>query len=89
MPKDEFDQEDPFELVGMVLPGPQDDTTFELMGRCFVEEFVRMGWDATQMFLLFQDPFYRGPHLVYQTKGERFVRDLIAQVQREWGGDGA
>ncbi|HXH14070.1 MAG TPA: hypothetical protein VNP04_30430 [Alphaproteobacteria bacterium] len=89
MPKDDFDQEDPFELVGMLLPGPQDDTAFELMGRCFVEEFVRMGWDATQIFLLFQDPFYRGPHLVYQAKGERFVHDLIAHVRREWSGDDA
>ena len=87
MPKDDFDQEDPFELVGMVLPGPQDDASFELMGRCFVEEFVRMGWDATQIFLLFQYPFYRGPHQVYQTKGPGFVRRLIAQVQREWSGE--
>ena len=33
MPKDDFDQEDPFELVGMVLPGPQDDASFELARR--------------------------------------------------------
>lgn len=89
MPKGDFDQEDPFELVGMLLPSPHDDATFELMGRCFVEEFVRMGWDAMQILPLFQDPFYCGPHLVYQTKGERFVRELIIQVQREWGGDDA
>jgi hypothetical protein len=87
MPKDDFDQEDPFELVGMVLPGQQDDGSFEVMGHCFIEEFVRLGWDEAQIFLLFQDPFYRGPHAVLQRKGEDFVRQLIAQVQREWRGE--
>lgn len=87
MPKDEFDQEDPFALVGMVLAGEQDAESFALMGRCFIEEFVRMGWDDTQILLLFQDPFYRGPHTVFQAKGAAFVHQLIAQVQREWSGE--
>jgi hypothetical protein len=87
MPKNEFEQEDPFALVGMVLPGEQDTAAFELMGRCFIEEFVRMGWSDPHMLLLFQDPFYRGPHAVYQAKGDAFVRQLIMQVRREWSGE--
>ncbi|MBI3325816.1 MAG: hypothetical protein HYZ81_03825 [Nitrospinae bacterium] len=84
MPKDEFMQDDPFELVGMVLPGEQDAEAVALMGRCFIEEFVRMGWDATRILALFRDPFYRGPHAVYRARGEGFVRQLIGQVQQEW-----
>jgi len=84
MPKDVFEQDDPFALVGMQLPGEQDAESLELMGRCFVEEFVRMGWDAVQILLLFQDPFYRGPHAVYTAKGAGFVQQLISQVELEW-----
>ncbi|MBI3327789.1 MAG: hypothetical protein HYZ81_13945 [Nitrospinae bacterium] len=84
MPKDTFAQDDPFELVGMVLPGEQDAEAVALMGRGFIEEFVQMGWDATQTLLLFRDPFYRGPHAVYRARGEGFVRQLLSQVQEEW-----
>jgi hypothetical protein len=87
MPKDEFDQEDPFALVGMVLAGEQDAESFALMGRCFIEEFVRMGWDDVQILPLFRDPFYRGPHALYRAKGDAFVRQLIMQVRREWSGE--
>ena len=89
MPKDAFDQEDPFALVEMLLPGPQNDGSFEVMGRCFIEEFVHMGWSDDQIFLLFQDPFYRGPHAVYQRKGAAFVQRLITQVRCEWEGEEA
>ena len=89
MPKDDFAQEDPFALVGMVLPGEQDAASLELMGRCFIEEFVRMGWDDAQILPLFRDPFYRGPHAVCQATGEEFIQHLLAQVRREWNGEDA
>ncbi|MBI3326894.1 MAG: hypothetical protein HYZ81_09350 [Nitrospinae bacterium] len=87
MPKDDFEQDDPFELVGMMFPGEQDAETVDLMGRCFIEEFMRMGWSDTQILLVFQDPFYRGPHAVFHARGEGFVRQLLAQVRREWSGE--
>jgi len=87
MPKDAFEQEDPFALVGMVLPGEPDAETLALMGRCFIEELVRMGWSEAQILALFRDPFYRGPHAVYRTRGEACVRQLIAQVYAEWHGE--
>jgi hypothetical protein len=89
MSKEAFDQEDPFELVGMLLPGPLNDGSCEVMGRCFIEEFVHMGWSDEQIFLLFQDPFYRGPHAVYQRKGVAFVQRLITQVRYEWESEDA
>jgi hypothetical protein len=86
MPKDDFDHDDPFQLVGMWLPATPNDGALELMGRGFIEEFVRLGWGGAQILRLFQNPFYRGPHAVYRVKGEPFVRQLIAQVQQTWGG---
>ena len=78
----EFDPEDPFALVGVVLPPPSDDDLAE-MGRCFVEEFARMGWSPELMLRVFRSPFYRGPHAVYHRRGEEFVRGLIRQVGRQ------
>jgi hypothetical protein len=83
MPKDDFDQDDPFELVGMVMPEAGADTLTE-MGRCFIEEYIRMGWDDESVLALFQSPFYQGPHLVYEKKGEEFIRRLISEVTQDW-----
>jgi hypothetical protein len=84
MPKDELEQDDPFALAAMSLPGEQDAASVDLMGRCFIEEFVRLGWEDAQILLLFRDPFYRGPHAVYQAKGAGFIHQLMAQVRQEW-----
>ncbi|MGH9603300.1 MAG: hypothetical protein ACRD24_13030 [Terriglobales bacterium] len=76
MPYDEFDAEDPLELVGCEVP--LDDEQLSEMAECFVEEFARMGLGPDQILALFASPFYRGPHSVYQGRGEAYVRDLIA-----------
>ena len=83
MPKDEFDGDDPFEIVGMVMP-QAGEQTLEDMARCFIEEFVRMGWKEESLLGLFRDPFYQGPHSVFRAKGEDYVRQLISQVIEEW-----
>lgn len=60
-------------LVAAVLPAPTDEDLAE-MGRCYVEEFARMGWSEDAVMRVFCNPFYRGPHAVYRRKGEQFVR---------------
>lgn len=52
------------------------------MARCFVEEFVLMGWDDPTILALFRNPFYRGPHLAYQQLGEACVQGLLDDVRR-------
>jgi hypothetical protein len=83
MPKDEFDLEDPMELQGMALLTSED--TSEAMTECFVEEFMRMGYDAKRIFALFRNPFYIGMNMVLQNRGEAYVRGVIEEVFARWG----
>src|SRR5262245_28722114 len=83
MPKDEFDFEDPFELNGMALMTSEDTTND--MAECFIEEFMRMGYNAKQILALFRDPHYLGPNMALQKRGEQFVRELIIEVFSRWG----
>ena len=83
MPKDECDPEDPMELTGAVLATEED--TLTPMAECFIEELMRTGHNARQIYALFADPQYVGPHLVFQARGETFVRRLIAKTMIQWG----
>ena len=83
MPKDEFDFADPFELNGMAIL-THEDTTAE-MAECFIEEFMRMGYNHEQLLALFRNPHYLGPNMVYEQRGEPFIRELISEVFARWG----
>jgi hypothetical protein len=83
MPKDEFDFEDPLELNGVSFCTEEDTT--DAMCKCFVEEFMRMGYDAKQILALFRNPNYLGMSMVLEKRGEPFVHDVIAQVFARWG----
>ena len=79
MPKDRFEQDDPLELVGVALPAEGPDTTIE-MGRCFMEEFLRMGWSQARILKTFSNPFFRGPFLVHRCLGDEGVKGLLAET---------
>src|SRR5215510_2078875 len=83
MPKDEFDFEDPLELNGVALLSDED--TMQPMAECFVEEFIRLGYNHKQILALFRNPHYLGMNMVIQNKGEDFVRDVIAETFARWG----
>jgi hypothetical protein len=83
MPKDEFDWDDPWELNGVSLTCEADTTG--AMADCFIEEFLRLGYNAKQILALFRNPHYAGMHLVVQHRGEAFVRERIAEVFARWG----
>jgi hypothetical protein len=55
MPKDEFDPEDPLELRGVSIP--TEENTLPLMAEVFVEEFMRLGYGASQILALFRAPW--------------------------------
>ena len=76
----QFEQDDPFEMVGVALPEEMDDEALVEMACCFVEEFARMGYGAEKILRIFREPFYQGPYSVYRAKGEEFVRSLVEQV---------
>ncbi len=83
MPKDEFDADDPFELTGVGLV-TMEDTTHE-MAECFIEEFMRLGYNPKQVLALFRNPFYIGVNMVLQNRGEPYVKEMIAQTFTAWG----
>ena len=83
MPKDEFDFADPFELNGMAFLSHEDTT--EAMTECFIEEFMRLGYNAKQILALFRNPHYTGMNMVVQNRGEQFVFDRIAELFARWG----
>jgi hypothetical protein len=82
MAYDEFEDDDPMELTGMVLPG--EPGQLEAMAECFVEEYVRMGWDEQRLMTLFRQPLFLATHRIYRQKGEGYVRELIARVSAKW-----
>jgi hypothetical protein len=73
-----FESEDPFETVAVAI-ATVEDTTDE-MARTFVEEFALLGFNAERVLSLFRNPFYAGAHMIYERRGEEFVRDLIREV---------
>ena len=75
MPKDEFVDEDPLELVGMVMPGEAGQ--LECMAETIVEEYARMGWDERRLMTLFVNTMFLATNRIYQQKGEEYVRDLL------------
>ena len=81
MPKDEFEDDDPMELVGVALP---DGDPEELAG-AIVEEFIRMGLSNEELLALFRDPFYAGPHAIWRSRGDEYVRGLIHRGRERWG----
>ena len=83
MPKNEFDPEDPLEMIGVELPG-QSEERLRDMALCFAEEFIRDGWGEERLFGMFRTPFYQGPYLVWKQKGDEFVRGVIGDAMKRW-----
>ena len=71
----EFEDDDPMELVGMVLPGAPG--MVEAIATALVEEYVLLGWDAPRLMTLFVNPLFVATHRIYRQKGEAYVRELI------------
>jgi hypothetical protein len=74
-----IEKDDPMELVGTVIDDG-DARAMDEMGRTFVEELARMRWSREDIMTVFLDPFYRGPHTVFRSKGLAYVTALIDSV---------
>jgi hypothetical protein len=81
VPKTQFDPDDPMEFTGVALPGD----TQEAMAECFVEEYVMQGFTDGMILRLFTHPFFAGTHAIYRSRGEEFVKALIARARSRWG----
>src|SRR5262245_53159073 len=67
--------DDPLHIQAFEVPG---DT--ELMFRVMIEEFARMGWDATAIGGLARDPFYAALHGLWRLYGEEGFSRRVSEV---------
>jgi hypothetical protein len=81
MPKDEIEEDDPMELVGVALPyGDPDELACSI-----VEEFIRLGLTNQEILQLFREPFYAGAHAIWKRRGEEYVKSLVDRGRERWG----
>ena len=79
MPKDEFDPEDPLELVGVEVPTDPDQALEDI-----VQEYLMMGYKPAQIFFLFRSPYYGATHNIYRVRGHDYVRERIYAMAAQW-----
>ena len=85
MPYDDPDATDPMTLQGVVVE-TESDAAMREMAECFMEEYIRIGFDADRIIKMFKTQGYAGPFLAYQTLGEDAIRRLIGEIIALWGG---
>ncbi len=78
MPYDDPDPTDPMTLVGVVCP-TADEGAMREMAECFIEEYVRLGFDEARLLRLFRTQGFAGPNMAWQTLGEEAIRAMIAE----------
>jgi O-phosphoseryl-tRNA(Cys) synthetase len=82
MSREQFETEDPMELIGIVMPGEPGQV--EAMAECLVEEYARMGWSEEKLFTLFVNPMYMATYRIYRQFGEDYVQELINRTCDRW-----
>ena len=85
MPYDDPDVSDPMTLHGVVVE-TESDAAMRDMAECFVEEYIRIGFDEDRILKMFQTQGYAGPFLAFQTLGEDAIRRIISELVPLWGG---
>ena len=76
----DFEEDDPYALVGQGFPCPEGYDSMEEMARTFIEEYALLGHSEEFVFGLFRNPRYQGPHEVLVARGEAYVRGLLSGV---------
>ncbi len=76
MPYDDPDATDPLALHGVAVE-TRDDSAMREMAECFVEEYLRSGFDTDRILQMFRTKGYAGPFFAYETLGENTVRSII------------
>ncbi len=76
MPHDDPAATDPLTLHGVVVE-TEDGSAMREMAECFVEEYLRGGFDAQAVLQMFKTRGYAGPFLACQTLGEDVIRKII------------
>ncbi|MFQ5502589.1 MAG: hypothetical protein ACE5EQ_09860 [Phycisphaerae bacterium] len=81
MPYEDPDPTDPLTLHGVSVETDNADAHRE-MAECFIEEFLRMGFDRERLLKLFQTSGYAGPFMAYQELGEAEILKMLDEQIR-------
>ena len=84
MPYDDPDTTDPMTLHGVMFDVDDADAHRE-MAECFIEEYIRLGFDRARLVKLFHTRGYAGPHMALKILGEPAIERLIDSCLARWG----
>ena len=80
MAEKDFEADDPMEFVAMRYKIPAGVDGDAVTRRCFIEEYALIGMPRNRVMQLFRSAHFAATHAIYESRGERFVADLIDQV---------
>lgn len=84
MPYDDPDATDPMTLHGVMFDTDGDAAQRE-MAACFIEEYIRLGFDRPRLVKLFQTRGYAGPYMARRVLGEETIVQMIDELLARWG----
>ena len=76
----EVEDDDPMELVGVMLPDAPDHEADIEMARTFVLEYRLLGWQREGVRHLFDTPAYAGTHGILRRRGTAFVDERLDEL---------
>jgi len=85
MPHNEPDPTDPMTLRGVAVE-TDDPSAMRKMAVCFIDEFMRMGYEQNRLLSMFKIPKYAGPYMAFKALGEDAIAQLIDDNVARWGG---
>jgi len=85
MPHNDPDPTDPMTLHGVAVETDSPSANRE-MAICFIEEFMRMGYEKERLLSMFRTPKYAGPYMALEALGEEAIVQLIDDHAERWGG---
>ncbi len=85
MPYNDPDPTDPMALHGVAVQ-TDDPSVMREMARCFIEEYLRMGYARDRVLSMFAIPRYAGPYMAGQALGHEEIVKLIDDVASRRGG---
>ncbi|GMU24902.1 MAG: hypothetical protein AMXMBFR13_49730 [Phycisphaerae bacterium] len=76
MPYNDPDTTDPMTLHGVEIEVDGDEANRE-MAQCFIEEYLRIGFDGPEILRIFRTKGYAGPNMALHRLGEPTIRSMI------------
>lgn len=84
MPYDDPDTTDPMTLHGVMFD-VDDAAPHREMAECFIEEYIRAGFDRRRLLHMFEVRGYAGPNMALHILGREAIEKLVDDCLARWG----